>query len=235
MRWARSSSTPTTTPSTSSPPTPTTTRWWAGGAGGGAGNAGDEPGSSLKSGVTWPRPACWRCAAVRPTLAPASSLMQVVGKFAEKRDPSLACVAYKRGQCDEALVECTNKNAMFKLQVGWVLGARGRGWEAVGGNQAMLRSRGARSPACLLALPHACPAPPPPPPPIHTRRATSWSAPTPTCGCRCWARTTSSAASSSTRCVGRAAPPAPPALVPVHLRRCPLAPSSCPALLCVCP
>jgi clathrin heavy chain len=41
-----------------------------------------------------------------------------VGKFAEKRDPSLACVAYKRGQCDEALVECTNKNAMFKLQVG---------------------------------------------------------------------------------------------------------------------
>ena len=43
---------------------------------------------------------------------------QVVGKFAEKRDPSLACVAYKRGQCDEALVACTNKNAMFKLQVG---------------------------------------------------------------------------------------------------------------------
>ena len=40
-----------------------------------------------------------------------------MGKFAEKRDPSLACVAYKRGQCDEALVACTNKNAMFKLQV----------------------------------------------------------------------------------------------------------------------
>jgi hypothetical protein len=39
-----------------------------------------------------------------------------VGKFAEKRDPSLACVAYKRGQCDDALVACTNKHAMFKLQ-----------------------------------------------------------------------------------------------------------------------
>ena len=42
----------------------------------------------------------------------------VVGKFAEKRDPHLACVAYKRGQCDDALVACTSKHAMFKLQVG---------------------------------------------------------------------------------------------------------------------
>jgi clathrin heavy chain len=45
----------------------------------------------------------------------------VVGKFAEKRDPSLACVAYKRGQCDEALVACTNKNAMFKLQARYIV------------------------------------------------------------------------------------------------------------------
>ena len=45
----------------------------------------------------------------------------MVGKFAEKRDPSLACVAYKRGQCDEALVECTNKNAMFKLQARYIV------------------------------------------------------------------------------------------------------------------
>lgn len=52
------------------------------------------------------------CPACRSCLS-----LQVVGKFAEKRDPSLACVAYKRGQCDEALVECTSKNAMFKLQV----------------------------------------------------------------------------------------------------------------------
>lgn len=51
----------------------------------------------------------------RPLACPPACL-QMVGKFAEKRDPSLACVAYKRGQCDEALVECTAKNAMFKLQ-----------------------------------------------------------------------------------------------------------------------
>lgn len=44
-----------------------------------------------------------------------------MGKFAEKRDPSLACVAYKRGQCDEALVECTNKNAMYKLQARYIV------------------------------------------------------------------------------------------------------------------
>jgi len=42
--------------------------------------------------------------------------LQVVGKYAEKRDPTLACVAYKRGSCDDALIECTNKNSLFKLQ-----------------------------------------------------------------------------------------------------------------------
>ena len=41
-----------------------------------------------------------------------------VGKYAEKRDPNLACMAYKRGNCDDALVDVTNKNSMFKLQVG---------------------------------------------------------------------------------------------------------------------
>lgn len=44
-----------------------------------------------------------------------------VGKFAEKRDPGLACVAYKRGQCDDQLVACTNKHAMFKLQARYVV------------------------------------------------------------------------------------------------------------------
>ena len=44
----------------------------------------------------------------------------VVGQFAEKRDPGLACVAYKRGQCDDLLVACTNKHAMFKLQARYV-------------------------------------------------------------------------------------------------------------------
>lgn len=33
------------------------------------------------------------------------------------RDPHLACVAYKRGHCDKELIECTNKNSLFKLQV----------------------------------------------------------------------------------------------------------------------
>jgi clathrin heavy chain len=46
---------------------------------------------------------------------------EVVGKYCEKRDPNLACVAYKRGQCDDALVDCTNKNSMFKIQARYVV------------------------------------------------------------------------------------------------------------------
>lgn len=45
----------------------------------------------------------------------------VVGKYAEKRDPTLACVAYKRGSCDDALIECTNKNSLFKLQARYIV------------------------------------------------------------------------------------------------------------------
>ena len=44
----------------------------------------------------------------------------VVGKYCEKRDPNLACVAYKRGQCDKELVDVTNKNSMFKIQARYV-------------------------------------------------------------------------------------------------------------------
>ncbi|KFM22783.1 Clathrin heavy chain 1 [Auxenochlorella protothecoides] len=56
----------------------------------------------------------------------------VVGRFAERRDPGLACVAYKRGQCDEALVACTNKHAMFKLQARYVVERADAGlWESV--------------------------------------------------------------------------------------------------------
>lgn len=51
--------------------------------------------------------------------------MQVVGRYAEKRDPTLACVAYKRGSCDDALIECTNKNSLFKLQARYADGSRG--------------------------------------------------------------------------------------------------------------
>lgn len=29
----------------------------------------------------------------------------VVGKYCEKRDPHLACVAYERGQCDMELIK----------------------------------------------------------------------------------------------------------------------------------
>lgn len=92
-------------------------------------------GSSNK-GQLCQRPHSQACAFHSKSSPPPPPFLQVVGKFAEKRDPSLACVAYKRGQCDEALVECTNKNAMFKLQVG-------RGPCCV--------------PACLLALLAAAP------------------------------------------------------------------------------
>lgn len=45
----------------------------------------------------------------------------VVGRYAEKRDPNLACVAYKRGKCDDALIECTSKNSLFKLQARYIV------------------------------------------------------------------------------------------------------------------
>lgn len=45
----------------------------------------------------------------------------VVGKYCEKRDPNLACVAYKRGQCDAALVDCTNRHSLFKVQARYIV------------------------------------------------------------------------------------------------------------------
>ncbi|DBA67143.1 hypothetical protein WJX79_007694 [Trebouxia sp. C0005] len=45
----------------------------------------------------------------------------VVGKYSEKRDPNLACVAYKRGNCDDALVECTNRHSLFKVQARYIV------------------------------------------------------------------------------------------------------------------
>ncbi|XP_065664296.1 clathrin heavy chain 1 [Hydra vulgaris] len=38
----------------------------------------------------------------------------VVGKYCEKRDPHLACVAYERGQCDLELINVCNVNSLFK-------------------------------------------------------------------------------------------------------------------------
>jgi len=42
---------------------------------------------------------------------------KVVGLYCEDRDPHLAYTAYKRawGQCDNELIEVTNKNALYRL------------------------------------------------------------------------------------------------------------------------
>lgn len=41
---------------------------------------------------------------------------RVVGKYCEKRDPHLACVAYERGQCDRELINVCNENSLFKSE-----------------------------------------------------------------------------------------------------------------------
>ncbi|KAJ3703117.1 hypothetical protein LUZ61_006822 [Rhynchospora tenuis] len=46
---------------------------------------------------------------------------RVVGKYCEKRDPTLAVIAYRRGQCDDELINVTNKNSLFKLQARYVV------------------------------------------------------------------------------------------------------------------
>jgi clathrin heavy chain len=38
----------------------------------------------------------------------------VVGEYCEKRDPHLAFTVYKRGNCDDQLIELSNKNGLFK-------------------------------------------------------------------------------------------------------------------------
>jgi clathrin heavy chain len=42
---------------------------------------------------------------------------RAVGKYCEKRDPHLACIAYERGQCDEELIRVCNENSLFKVSV----------------------------------------------------------------------------------------------------------------------
>lgn len=34
---------------------------------------------------------------------------KIVGKYCEKRDPHLACVAYERGQCDMELIQVSKR------------------------------------------------------------------------------------------------------------------------------
>ena len=45
-----------------------------------------------------------------------------VGKYCEKRDPSLACIAYTKGQNDLELISITNENSMFRDQARYLLG-----------------------------------------------------------------------------------------------------------------
>ena len=40
----------------------------------------------------------------------------MVGRYCEKRDPHLACVAYERGQCDRELIAVCNENSLFKSE-----------------------------------------------------------------------------------------------------------------------
>lgn len=42
---------------------------------------------------------------------------RVVGKYCEKRDPHLACVAYERGQCDQELIHVSLNYSHVLLKV----------------------------------------------------------------------------------------------------------------------
>lgn len=48
---------------------------------------------------------------------------KVVGKYCEERNPDLAYTAYKRawGECDDELIEVTNKNYLFKMQARYLV------------------------------------------------------------------------------------------------------------------
>ncbi|KAL5283426.1 CLTC family protein [Megaselia abdita] len=49
---------------------------------------------------------------------------RVVGKYCEKRDPHLACVAYERGQCDRELIAVCNENSLFKSEARYLVRRR---------------------------------------------------------------------------------------------------------------
>lgn len=48
----------------------------------------------------------------------------VVGRYCEKRDPTLAYIAYAKGFCDEDLIRLTNENSMFKHQARYLVKRR---------------------------------------------------------------------------------------------------------------
>jgi len=45
-----------------------------------------------------------------------------VGKYYEKREPHLSFIAYKRGLCDQELIDLTNRNGMFRQQAKYLVG-----------------------------------------------------------------------------------------------------------------
>ncbi|KAL7673888.1 hypothetical protein ACOME3_000168 [Neoechinorhynchus agilis] len=45
----------------------------------------------------------------------------VVGKYCEKRDPHLACIAYERGKCDDELVSVCEENSLFKVEARYLV------------------------------------------------------------------------------------------------------------------
>lgn len=49
---------------------------------------------------------------------------KVVGKYCEKRDPHLACVAYERGSCDMELINVCNENSLFKSEARYLVRRR---------------------------------------------------------------------------------------------------------------
>ena len=46
---------------------------------------------------------------------------RVLGAHCEKKDPSLAFIAYQRGQCDQELIRISNQNSMFKQQARYLV------------------------------------------------------------------------------------------------------------------
>ncbi|KAL5477697.1 hypothetical protein EMCRGX_G024525 [Ephydatia muelleri] len=49
---------------------------------------------------------------------------RIVGRYCEKRDPHLACVAYERGQCDQELIKVCNENSLFKMEARYLVRRR---------------------------------------------------------------------------------------------------------------
>ncbi|UYV68263.1 CLTC [Cordylochernes scorpioides] len=49
---------------------------------------------------------------------------RVVGRYCEKRDPHLACMAYERGLCDRELVTVCNENSLFKSEARYLVRRR---------------------------------------------------------------------------------------------------------------